>query len=136
MARLLIRLSRFCARLDRSLIHRTLMNRRLLFCGVAVGAFILTLALSFWHDGLRRNDAAPATRAVPPPPPLPAPPDAPAAGGAQAAGSASPAAAMNPPSVTPAPEPVQREPQSEPDSSSDADNGAMLARRERGTERS
>src|ERR1700678_3805166 len=41
-----------------------LVERRILLCGLMVGAFVLTLAFSLRHDDLWRSDAAPSTRAA------------------------------------------------------------------------
>jgi hypothetical protein len=103
------------------------VEQRILLCGLMVGAFILTLTLSSWHDGLWRSDAAPVTRAAPNPHE-----DGLVPRGAVAAPAA---AAMNPPRAIAPPEPAQSEPQSEPSSAPDVDDGERLARRDRGAER-
>jgi hypothetical protein len=109
----------------------------MLLCGLMVGAFILTLAFSSWHHGLWRADAAPVMRtaqerykdslapigAVAPHP-----------SGSPTAAAAPAAAAMNPPPAIAPSAPAHSEPESEPNSAPDVDNGARLARRERGTE--
>jgi hypothetical protein len=109
------------------------MKRQIFLCGL--GAFILTFAFLSWRDGLWRYDAAPVTRAAPQPHTssqgavastlFDAPPKAiaPAAAAAPAATAIAP------------PEPVQSDPQSEPYPTPAVDNGAMLARRDRGAER-
>lgn len=123
------------------------MRRRILLCGLSVGAFILTLAFSSWHDGLWRLSAAPATSDAPrhledgrvatgarasqepvseavttPGTVVPAA----AAPVAAAPVAAAPvAAAMPPPLIMAAPEPP----------SPNADDGAAVARTGRGTER-
>jgi hypothetical protein len=111
-----------------------LMERRILFlCGLAVGAFVLTFALSSRYFGLWSSDAAPSTRAT----------AQPAEAVAKATGEISPApaaAAMNPPpAIAPSepsrPEPVQSEPYSAPDSNPDGNNGERPARGDRAAER-
>jgi hypothetical protein len=114
------------------------VESRILLCGVMVGAFVLTLAFLFWQDGLWRYGAAPAARAAPHPhnslvskgavasnPLVPS---------SEAVTTPSAAAALAAAAIAP-PEPAQSEPQSEPYSSPDADNGAMPAPRDRGAER-
>jgi hypothetical protein len=98
-----------------------LVDRRILLCGLLVGAFVLTLALYLRRDGLRRPAAAPSTRAAAQPHEAMATPT----------GEAAPAAAMNPPPAVAPPEPVQSDPYSTPD----VEDGARLARRDRGAER-
>jgi hypothetical protein len=44
------------------------VQRPILLCGLAVGAFVLTFAFSSRHDGSRRFDAAPSTPAAAQPP--------------------------------------------------------------------
>jgi hypothetical protein len=95
-----------------------LVERRILLCGLAVGAFfVLTFAFSSWHEGLWRSDAAPSTRAV----------AQPREAMARTTDEAAPAAAaMNPsPAIAP-PEPVQSEPYSTPDvDNGETENGTM-----------
>src|ERR1700722_16127812 len=108
--------------------HRgALVDRRIILCGVGVGAFVLTLAFYSWQDGLWRSDAAPTASIAAQPRQATAMPTAEAAPAA---------AAMNPPPAIAPQEPVQ----SAPYSTLDVDNGEredreMLARRDRGTER-
>jgi hypothetical protein len=92
-----------------------LVGRRILLCGLVVGAFVLTLAFSSRHDHLWRSDAALTARATVLPDTTP-PPDA-----AAATHEAMPtptdevapvAAATNPASAVAAPEPVRSEPDS------------------------
>jgi hypothetical protein len=95
-----------------------LVDRRILLCVLAVGAFVLTLAFSSRHGGLWRSDAAPSTRAAVQPHDAVVTPT----------GEAAPAAAAtNPPPVIAPPEPAQSEPYSTPD----VDNGDRPARRDR-----
>jgi len=122
---------------------RALVERRILLCTLGVGAFIVTLAFSSWHDGLWHPDA-PATPAA-----LQHHQDSLVATGTVAAQPFAPsseavttpiaaalpaAAAMSPPPAPAAPEPVQSEPQSEPDSNPEVDDNAVRARRDRGAE--
>jgi hypothetical protein len=96
-----------------------LVKSRILLCGVAVGAFVLTLAFSSRRDGLWRSDAAPST------PPATAQSYETMA---TSTGEAAPAAAaMNPPPAIAPPEPVQNEPYPTPD----ADNGERPDPRDR-----
>jgi len=97
------------------------VERRILLCGLVVGAFVLTFAFSSRHDDLWRSDAAPSTRAAAEVHEALAPPT----------GEAAPAAAMKPPRAIAPTEPVQSEPSSTPD----VDNGERLARRDRAAER-
>ena len=89
------------------------MERRILLCGLVVGAFVLTLAFSSRHADLWRSEAVPSTRAAAQPHEAIATPTGEAARAA--------AAAINPPPAIAPPEP----PQSEPYSTPDVDNGEM-----------
>ncbi|MGA2778049.1 MAG: hypothetical protein ABSF94_10845 [Steroidobacteraceae bacterium] len=96
------------------------MNRRILLCGLAAAALVLTLALC-WYDGLWRSDAEAPMRTAAQPPVLSAPPPV----------EPAPATApVNPPAATAAAEAAQ----SEPDATPAVDQGERLARRERGGE--
>lgn len=97
------------------------MGTRILLCGLAAGAFIVTLAFTSRHEGLWRTAAAPvhvpraqprqdAKRLVP--------------------GSAAAAETNSPPPVA-APEPMESAPQSGPYSRADADLEAERARTDR-----
>jgi hypothetical protein len=109
------------------------VNRRILLCALAVGAFALILALTSPHHD-PHTDAAPSTHAVAETPePMTTPTG-------EVAPAAAPAVAMNP-AIAPPPEEEQSEPQSQPNSAADVDhgeteNGKMLEQRDRGTERS
>lgn len=104
------------------------MERRILLCSLV--ASVLTLAFVFWYDGLR-YDAVPATRAAPQPNKGSLVPTSAAASNpfAPTGAAAPPATAIAPP------EPVQSEPQTEPYSTPDVDEGARLARGNRGAAR-
>ena len=94
------------------------MNR-LLTAGVMIGAFVLTLAFSYRHDGLSRPGPAPTTRVAVQPPETVAMPT----------GEAAPAAAATinaPPDIAP-PDSGQSEQNTPPD----IDNGEMRSPRER-----
>ena len=116
--------------LGSALFIGTLVARRLLLCGLA--AFILTVALSFWHD--RRYDAAPATRVAPQPVKgslastgaVPSNPSSSEAMRTPAAAVAPVATAVTP--VIAPSEPVQSD-------LPDVDNDATPARGDRGAER-
>src|SRR5579863_9808975 len=108
-----------------------LVERRILLYGLTLGAFVLTLAFSSWHDGLWRSPAAPVAGAAPQPHKDSLVPT----GARPTAGAAPAAAAMNPaPAIAP-PEPVQSEAQNELSSTPDVEDGAMRARRDRGAGR-
>lgn len=140
--RLATRLSRLSAMVSTFLIG-ALVDRRLLLCGLTAGAFVLTLAFSYWHEGLWRSGAAPVTRVAPqhhedrvvPMSPVISNPFPPSHEPAPTAAASATAAEMNQPPAAVPPESVQGESQSEPDSSPDADNGVMLARRGERAER-
>jgi hypothetical protein len=92
---------------------------RIFTSGVVVGAFVLTLAFSYRHDGLLRPDPAPSTRVAVRPPEIVAMPT----------GEAAPAAAATiiaPPDIAP-PDSGQSEQNTPPD----VDNGEMRSPRER-----
>jgi hypothetical protein len=100
------------------------VDRRLLLCGLAVGAVAVTLALSFRHESLQRSDSAPA--AAQPLKAISVP-----------TGAAVPAAApIQPlPAIAASPELEQAAAKSEPNSAADVDAPAN-DERNRGTERS
>jgi hypothetical protein len=103
-----------------------LVARRILLCGLVVGAFVLTLAFSSRHDDLWRSDAAPTRAAAQPREAMATP-----------TGEAAPAAAaaMNPPPAIAPPEPVQSEPYSTPEfDNRGMENGKMRARTDRAAE--
>jgi hypothetical protein len=104
-----------------------LVERRILLCGLVVGAFVLTLALSSRHDDLWRFDAAPSTGAPAQPHELRARPTREAAPAAASAMNSAPAIAI--------PEPVLSEPSSTPDvDNGEMENGKMRNPRDRAAE--
>jgi|SRR5580658_3612171 hypothetical protein len=110
------------ARYIHELFIGALVERRILLGGLAVGAIVLTFAVSTRHGGPWHSDAAPSAHASAQPPEPVATPTVEAAPAA--------AAVTPPPAVAPA-EPVQ----SAPDSAPDGDNGDRAARGERAAER-
>jgi hypothetical protein len=92
-----------------------LVGRRILWCGLVVGAFVLTLAFSSRHDHLWHSDAALSARARVPPdttPPADAAPPPHEAMPAPNDEVAPLAAATNPASAIADPEPARSEPDS------------------------
>jgi hypothetical protein len=97
-----------------------LVERRILICGLAMGAFVLAFAFFSWREGLWRSEAAPSTHAAAQPHEAAATP----------IGEGAPAAAaMISPPIAPS-EPTQSEPYSAPV----VESGVMPARRDRGAE--
>jgi hypothetical protein len=109
-----------------TLFFGALVERRILLCGLVVGAFVLTFAFFSRHEGLWGSDAAPSARAA----------AQPREAVARSTGEAAPAAAaMNPPPVIAPPEPVQSEPYSTPDvDNGEMENGKMRGRSDRAAE--
>jgi hypothetical protein len=121
-----------------------LVNRRILLSGIVVGAFVVTLALTSWHNGLWQSAAeAPPSVASQPAKntlaPMPAV-AAPASGQASATmapppSEAAPAApAMNSPAAVASPEASQGEPLYEQNANPGVDSEAI--RRDRGVQHS
>jgi hypothetical protein len=125
-------------RYDRPFFIGVLVARRILLCGLMVGAFVLTLAFSSRQAGLWPSDEAPVTPAAPQLKEARlATTDAvvshPFSSSSEAmarptAAVTPPAATMNIPPASAPPEPVQSEP------TPAVDNGEMPPRRERGAE--
>jgi hypothetical protein len=127
-APLLIRLSCLSATVER-VFFGALVVRRILLYGLTAGAFALTLAFSSWHDAVWRSEAAPVPRAAPQPHQDSLVPT----GGVASLPVAPTPEALATPTDAAAPA-MQREPQSEPYSTPDVDNGEMRARRDRAAE--
>jgi hypothetical protein len=115
------------------------VGNRIVLLGLGVGAFIVTLAFSSWHEGLWRFERASVTHAAPIPSAAPMTSRTAETALAPTAISLRAAAAVSPPPAVTSPEPVQSEPQSEPrgepDSASEVDDRAIIERGERGAAR-
>ena len=118
------------------------VKRPIFLGGLAVGAFIVTLAFSSWHEGLWHAAAEPPTGAVPQPnrDVVASGPAAPPAGQSSEAasptppGAVAPATAVNPPAAIAPLEAPQGDPQYEQSPNPGVDSEAM--RRDRGVQHS